>query len=155
MKYSPRSHRLADLLRTPVYFWHLVVLALLGGAGAYYIIRTGNTAVTATSDFELAVRSFLDKIMIVRPRFKEFLLAYPALMLATGLLKRNYDKGVWLLLIATGIGQADIIDTLAHVHTPLLTSLLRILLGLVLGWISGSLLLGLFWHRIKKGKDAG
>jgi hypothetical protein len=146
---SPRPMKLADLLSIPVQIWHLVALCILGSAGIYYIIRTGNATEAATSNMELTLRSILNKVMLVRPRFKEFLIAHPALMLLSGLLKYRHEFGVPLLLLLVAMGQADIIDTLAHLHTPLLATLFRILNGLILGWIVGSAALFLFWKGEK------
>lgn len=147
---NPR--KLRDLLQIPIYVWHLIVLCILGGAGAYYIVRTGNAAPSATSSFELSLRSLLDKVLLVRPRFKEFLMAYPALMLAIGMLKSGNEPWIWLILLAAGVGQADILDTLAHLHTPLSISLLRLLNGFILGLLIGWAVLYLFWKTLKKGK---
>ncbi|GEM_PF-454563 len=140
------------LLRFPIEAWHLIALCVLGGAGVYYILRTGNASEAATSDIEISVRAFLNQIMLVRPRFKEFLMAYPALMAAIAFFKLNIEKGIWLLLLLAAIGQADIIDTLAHLHTPLLISLVRIAYGFILGWLIGAAVLFVIWQcRSKQG----
>ncbi|MGV8119928.1 MAG: DUF5693 family protein [Candidatus Xenobiia bacterium LiM19] len=152
LKGSSNRSSIRQLLGFPIEAWHLLALCVLGGAGAYYILRTGNASEAATSDIELSVRALLNQIMLVRPRFKEFLMAYPALMAAVAFLKLNIEKGVWLLLLMAAIGQADIIDTLAHLHTPLLISLVRIAYGFVLGWIIGAAVLLIIWQfRPKQG----
>lgn len=155
LKGSSNRSSLRQLLGFPIEAWHLLALCVLGGAGAYYILRTGNASEAATSEIELSVRAILNQIMIVRPRFKEFLMAYPALMATVAFMKLNIEKGVWLLLLMAAIGQADIIDTLAHLHTPLLISLVRILYGLVMGWIIGAAVLLVIWQfRPKQGNQA-
>jgi hypothetical protein len=149
LREAPRPMKLADILSLPVQIWHIVALCILGSAGAYYIVRTGNTTEAATSSVELTIRTILNKVMLVRPRFKEFLIAHPALMVVTAFLKCRIEYAVPLLLLVVAMGQADIIDTLAHIHTPLLVTLFRILNGLVLGWIVGSAALVVFWKREK------
>ncbi len=134
-----------EMLKIPVQMWHLVALCVLGGAGAYYILRTGNTTEAATSNLELSLRAFLNKIMVVRPRFKDFLMGHPALMLFNGFLKLRMEPGLWLLVLIAAIGQADIIDTFAHLHTPLLITMLRVVYGLLLGWLVGLFFLFLLW----------
>ncbi|HEV2036959.1 MAG TPA: DUF5693 family protein, partial [Candidatus Eremiobacteraceae bacterium] len=41
------------------------------------------------------------------------------------------------IVIAAGIGLADVIDAFSHIHTPLLITLLRIALGLIFGALIG------------------
>jgi len=145
-----------QLLGLPIEAWHLLALCILGGAGAYYILRTGNASEAATSDLELTVRSLLNQIMIVRPRFKEFLMAYPALIAAIAFMKLDIRKGTWLLLLMAAIGQADIIDTLAHLHTPLVISLVRIAYGFILGLLIGAAVLIAIWRfQPRQGNQAG
>jgi hypothetical protein len=40
------------------------------------------------------------------------------------------------------IGQTSIVNTLCHLHTPVMTGLIRILVGLILGLIVGAVALG-------------
>jgi hypothetical protein len=73
----------------------------------------------------------------VRPRFKEFLIGFPALMLLPALrIPHRRWLGV-LLALAIGIGLGDIIDTFSHLHTELLVSVLRIFSGFVIGAVIG------------------
>ena len=54
------------------------MIGLLAIALYVYVSRTGNTG-TATA-FERSFRQFLDNVLGVRPRTKEFLIAYPVLL---------------------------------------------------------------------------
>ena len=115
-------------------FWHLGAMAVLAAAAVFYVARTGNTAPGAASDSERVVRTFLEDLLVVRPRFKEFAFAWPAWTAACVLTWRGRGSGVmWLLVLATAVGQADVIDTFAHIHTPFLISLARVAIGLILG----------------------
>ena len=114
--------------------WAVIGLILLG-LGVIYISRTGNEAVLITSSLELKVRTLLDLILGVRPRTKEFLLGYPLLLL---LFYTGYRDHRFLPLLLLGaIGQVSLINTYAHIHTPLLISLQRSFNGLWLGILIG------------------
>ena len=45
----------------------------------------------------------------------------------------------WLLALCAGVGIGDVIDTFSHLHTPLAISLLRIVNGLIVGVVIGSI----------------
>jgi hypothetical protein len=118
------------------------VIQLLVGvvlvAGAYLVLeRSGNQSDIAPSSFELALRSHLTSILQVRPRFKEFVVAWPALMLVPALIPADRRRWGWLLVLAVGVGFGDLIDTFSHLHTPLLIGAERVINGGVLGALIG------------------
>jgi hypothetical protein len=80
----------------------------------------------------------------VRPRFKEFLVGYPCMMLLPALVSAHRRAVGWLLALGIGVGIGDIIDTFSHLHTALTVSLLRIFNGLVIGIAIGALLIWLY-----------
>ncbi|MCC3379453.1 DUF5693 family protein [Paenibacillus farraposensis] len=123
----------SKLLRTPITVLWIIVLAVIGVAGMYYLSRTGNAG--NVSSVELAFRNFLENAFGVRPRNKEFLLAHP-LFIAGTFLALKYRNAIYLLIIAA-IGQASMVDTFAHIHSPAALSLSRGLLGLGLGLLLG------------------
>ncbi len=111
----------------------LVVLALV-------LLRTGNEPGVGISDMEMKMRVLLERYLLARPRTKEFLLGHPALFLALSLSAVRLARASWIpLLLAGVIGQASVVNTLCHIHTPLALSLPRILLGWLLGAIIGTL----------------
>jgi len=116
----------------PVAGWGL--LGLSGIALAYLSLRSGNIG-GLTLEVEGSVRRWLEEILVARPRFKEFLVGHPLLLLF-GAEKRLGRWRAFPLLFGL-IGQASIINSFAHAHTPLLLSLWRtgngILLGLGIG----------------------
>ncbi|MBD0384287.1 DUF5693 family protein [Paenibacillus sedimenti] len=103
----------------------------------YYLSRTGNEGQAST--VEKLFRSFLENTLGVRPRTKEFLLAHPLFLLGAYLAVR-YKNAVYLMFIGV-IGQLSIVDTFAHLHTPLHISLIRITYGLVFGALIGLVLI--------------
>ncbi|MFC1478186.1 DUF5693 family protein [Candidatus Margulisiibacteriota bacterium] len=143
------------LLYTPVHLQGLVaktkrILAgsvsvahvMLGGlvllAAAVLLLRSGNASDYLVSGIEGRIRSLLETLFFIRPRFKEFIIGYPALVIlcwyaGTYISKRWYG----LFLIAATLAPISIVNSFCHMHTPVLYSLLRTLNGLVLGVVVG------------------
>lgn len=126
--------RTQDLLERPVLVKHLAAGALLLATLAVYIIRTGNEGTMLVSSWETTFRSLLDQYLGVRPRTKEFLLGHPAML---AVLYYGYDGRKLALLLLGLIGQISLINTYAHIHTPLVISLIRSFNGLWLGLLLG------------------
>jgi hypothetical protein len=122
-----------------------LVLGLVLMAGALLALeRSGNQSDIAPSSFELALRSHLTTLLQVRPRFKEFAFAFPALMLVPALIPRDRRRFGWLFVLAIGIGLGDVIDTFSHLHTPLQVGVTRLILGAVLGALAGLILIAVY-----------
>lgn len=110
-----------------------VALAVLAALGLV-VIRRGNFPLIGASEVELALRSALNE-WFVRPRFKE-LLGHPLALL--GLLQVRWPW--WArggLLVAGVVAQASVLNSFSHYHTPLVVSLQRSLIALVLGALVG------------------
>lgn len=122
--------------------YHVVGLGVLGVVAIFYVLRSGNMgAEAAGSDFlemEKQLRQNLDRLMGVRPRFKEFMFAHPAMILAPIVLWRGWRPLVPLVLLAAATGQAGMADTFAHIHTPLIISLKRSVIGVACGAVVGA-----------------
>lgn len=124
-----------------VKYSHALAVGILGGIGSYFILRTGNASESSVSKTELSIRSTLMALIGIRPRFKEFMLGYPAIM-CFGLLRfLGLEKYSWILILCMSIGIADVTDTFAHIHTPILITLIRVFNGTLLGWGIGSIIL--------------
>ncbi len=137
---------LVKVLNLDLKLWHALGLGVLALLGLFYLMRTGNAGATGASDpndLERMFRRYLDAVLGVRPRFKEFVLGYPALMLAPFLIRVGWRRLVWLALLAAAVGQASMADTFAHTHTPIVASLLRTVIGLVVGCGLGTVAVGL------------
>lgn len=129
------------------------VAQLLAGvvliAAAYIVLqRSGNQSDIAPSSFELALRAHLTTILSVRPRFKEFVVAWPALMLVPALIESDRRRWGWLFVLAIGAGLGDLIDTFSHLHTPLIVGIERVINGGVLGALIG-LAVALLYRRLR------
>ena len=129
-----------QFLNSQVKLWHVIAFALLLAMAAFYLIRTGNAGGDlVVSDSERVFRRWLDVVLGVRPRFKEFLLGNPALIMLPTLLFIRWRSLVPLFILAGSLGMASLADTYAHIHTPLLISLQRTFNGLLIGGILGTL----------------
>lgn len=135
------EERPVEILGMPVRAWHLLVLAVVGAAGAVLVMRSGNQSDIAPSALELSLRHGLTAVLSVRPRFKEFLVGYPLLMLAPALLPAHRRAVGWLLALGIGVGIGDIIDTFSHLHTALSVSLMRVFNGFWTGALIGIVLI--------------
>jgi hypothetical protein len=117
-------------------FW--VILAGLGGISIlYYLSRTGNAG--QASSIEMSFRAFLENTLGVRPRTKEFLLSHPLFLFALYFAVK-YKHLLYLAIVGV-IGQLSMVDTFAHIHSPISVSLIRGLLGLALGIVIGVILI--------------
>jgi len=135
------QRKLQHLFDQPVLVKFTVVGGILLVALLVYVSRTGNES-AAISPLELHFRTLLDNILGVRPRTKEFLLGHPLMLL---LLYLGYRNNNYLpLLLGGAIGQISLVNTYAHIHTPLVISLMRSFHGLWLGIIIGLVLIALW-----------
>jgi hypothetical protein len=132
-----------DFLARPVLVKYAAAAAVLAAAAAVYLLRTGNEPALLVSSFELKLRTALEQTLGVRPRLKEFLLGHPGLLLV---LFTGYRSARYLPLVALGvIGQISLVNTFAHLHTPLLVSVFRTFNGLWLGVVLGLVLIATWW----------
>lgn len=115
----------------------LIAIGLLAVVLYVYVSRTGNTG-TATA-FERSFRQFLDNVLGVRPRTKEFLIAYPILL---ALLYYGYKEKYIVAVIFAVMGPMSLVNTYAHIHTPVVISLIRSAYGIIFGIIIGLVLIG-------------
>ncbi len=140
--FDPRfgvGRRLKELSASPVLAYQLLAGLVVVAGAAFLVMRSGNDSDISPSQFELTLRHVLTNVLSVRPRFKEFLVGFPCMMLIAALAPLHRRAVGWLLALGAGVGIGDVIDTFSHLHTPLSISLLRIVNGLVIGAIVGSI----------------
>lgn len=128
------------ILAQPIYVWQasagvfaLILLVLL-------VARSGNDPGVGVSESELKIRSLLDHYLYARPRFKEFLLGHPLMIVALVLGVRGWRGWAIPVFLVGAIGQVSLLNTFCHLHTPLLVSLWRAGLGLLIGVALGVLI---------------
>lgn len=124
------------VLTAPLLIWYALAGGFILVVLAVYLLRTGNDASVLVSSLEIRLRDLLDQLLIVRPRTKEFLIGHPAMLL---LLYYGFKWPRLPLLLLGAMGQISLVNTYAHLHTPVLISLLRSFHGVWLGLLLGLL----------------
>jgi uncharacterized membrane protein (UPF0136 family) len=129
------------LLTRKISIQDVIIISTLIIGGIIYLIRTGNNPIIPVTGLELQLRALLEDILVIRPRFKSFLLGHPLLILGIYLSFKE-QQYLWLLLLGL-IGQITILNTFSHLHTPFIISLIRVLIGVGLGGVIGGGLIGI------------
>jgi len=112
-------------------YWVLIGAVILG-VGLYYIIRSGN--VNKISGLEQAMRTTLTEIFPARPRTKEFLVGYPALVLFAYYMKNSKIHIInWILAVAASILAASVTNSFCHVFTDFTFIVSRTINGMIIG----------------------
>ncbi|WP_407540558.1 DUF5693 family protein [Deinococcus radiomollis] len=125
-----------QIYSTPLKLGDILVMLLVAGVVALVYLRRGNATGAGVSDAEAKVREALQD-SIIRPRFKE-VAGHPLLLLGLARILPGY---VTLLLLLGGVvGQASMLNTFSHFHTPLVISFERVLIGLGVGLLFGYVL---------------
>jgi hypothetical protein len=112
-----------------------VLVGILGLGALLYLLRSGNSATIPA--WEEKLRWALEGLLKARPREKEFLIGYPALVVAISLAQAGWRRKLELLFAAGSIVGVSVVDTFAHLRTPYLLSLARCLYGAGLGLLFG------------------
>ena len=139
--YKHALSRSVKVLNKEVRYWHLVLFVLVAAVGLFYISRTGNSG--SVSTMELSFRQWLEDILYIRPRTKEFLIGFPLFIVALYAMSINRKLGS-ILLIPGVIGFLSIMNTFTHLHIPIAVSLLRTVYSVVLGFIVGLVFIVIF-----------
>jgi hypothetical protein len=121
-------------LARPLRVGTALALVAVGIAAVILLARTGNVSVPR-SGAEQRVRQALEARLVARPRTKEFLLGYPALVLA-GTAAASGRREVTLAFALLGtVGTAGAINSFSHLHTPLLHTIWRTVHAFWLGGV--------------------
>jgi hypothetical protein len=131
--------QLKKILDLPVKVKTLLALFAVLVAGVVFVARSGHTMGMPVSSLELRFRAFLEQAMYARPRSKELLIGHPVFMLAA---LAWYHKWPTMLLFAlvmvATIGQGSMVETFAHMRTPVFMSFVRGIGGIVMGGLLGA-----------------
>ena len=132
--------QVVKMLDYPIYIKTLLVFVVVAIGAWVFVGRSGHTAGVPVLDAELKMRSFLERIMYARPRGKEFMIGHPAFFLAVMAVYRQWPRVMhYALVIVATIGQGSLVETFAHLRTPVFMSFIRGLDGMVLGIVFGVL----------------
>jgi hypothetical protein len=129
------AQRPRDVASSALRVWQFAAVLVAAGVATLLLMRSGNQPDVGVSGFETHLRGFLTTLVGARPRFKEFLLGFPALVILPALSPAQRRAAGWFIVIAAGIALADVVDTFSHIHTPLLITFVRVFNGLVFGVI--------------------
>ena len=149
------------LFSMPVTMKTLGVLFFMLVAGIVLVARSGHSMGMPVSGLELRFRAFLEEALYARPRSKELLIGHPAFMMAAfAWFKKWPGMVLFLLVLAATIGQGSMVETFAHMRTPVMMSFARGIGGLVGGAMIGAAAMLLFalgerMLRMAKARQAG
>lgn len=150
--------QLREILATPVRVGSLLGGLVLLGALVVLVLRSGHTSGMPVPGIELKMRAALEQLFYARPRTKEFLIGHPAFLLALyGAARRWRTWIIFGLVLAATIGQGSMVETFAHMRTPIEMSLVRGIGGICFGGAIGAVLVALVaaWnHLLERVKRA-
>ena len=143
--------QLREIMGTPVRVGSLLGGLVLLGALVVLVLRSGHTSGMPVPGIELNMRAALEQIFYARPRTKEFLIGHPAFLLALYGAARQWKTWIIFgLVLAATIGQGSMVETFAHMRTPVEMSLVRGIGGVFLGGAIGAVLVALVaaWNHL-------
>ncbi len=140
-KNLPALEQLKEILNM-----NITVKALLGflAVAAVFVVliaRSGHTSGMPVSGAEIKIRAMLEQMFYARPRSKEIFIGHPAFILAIAAFLKQFPKSICfaLVMVAT-IGQSSMVETFAHMRTPIFMSFMRGLDGVLPGALIGIIL---------------
>ena len=125
-------------------------------AAAIFIGRSGHTAGVPVPGIELKLRAFLEQAFYARPRSKEIFIGHPAFIMMIMAWYRKWPAAIFFILsIVATIGQGSMVETFAHMRTPVFMSLMRGFDGALWGAIIGCIIMGglYLWQYIASSTD--
>ncbi|HEU4798408.1 MAG TPA: DUF5693 family protein [bacterium] len=121
----------------PLLLRYAVAAVVVGLAAVILLARSGNFGLPLLS-VEDRLRNFMEDLLVARPRTKEYLIGHPALVLAGAAAVAGWRRWVLPLAALGAIGQAGIVNSFSHIHTPLLYTAWRTVNALWLGTLFGA-----------------
>ncbi|MBQ3451050.1 MAG: hypothetical protein IJG32_02155, partial [Selenomonadaceae bacterium] len=150
----PAIQQIKELLDKSVSVKALLALMIVLGAFVVLIARSGHTSGMPVSGLEIKIRNMLEQLFYARPRSKEIFFGHPAFVLMIAAFLKKFPKSIcFALVMAATIGQGSMVETFAHMRTPIFMSFMRGLDGLIPGAIIGAVLivfLQIFSRQLKK-----
>ncbi len=127
-----------EVMRRSPLWTEIALLGVVMLAALVMALRSGN--VSNVPGWEVVFRDFIESMLVVRPRTKEFLIGYPALVIYWYTVRRGlipYYREV--LRLAAALAFCSAVNTFCHFHTPLYLSVIRTLNGWWLGLLLGAI----------------
>lgn len=154
-KNVPAMQQFKEILEMNITVKSLLAAFVVIAAFAVLILRSGHTAGMPVAGAEIKIRSMLEQLFYARPRTKEIFIGHPAFVLATAAFLKRFPKMIcFILTIAATIGQSSMVETFAHMRTPIFMSFMRGIDGVIPGAIIGAILILFlqFFERFKGEK---
>lgn len=149
----PVREQFKKLMATPITVKYGAIFAVLALGVVLILLRSGNTLISTTSVVETAIRNFLERVLVARPRTKE-LIAFPVLMFLIYFANRFKNKEFAFIVMAIGmIGIMDIVNSFCHIRMPIFITGLSTIYSLIFGGIIGSICIvavDKVWNLIRK-----
>lgn len=129
-----------------IFNMNVKVKYLLGGifvllAFVVLIARSGHTSGMPVSGMEIKIRAMLEQLFYARPRSKEIFIGHPAFVMAMAAFLQKFPKSIcFILTIVATIGQSSMVETFAHMRTPIFMSFMRGVDGVLPGALIGAAL---------------
>jgi len=149
LKVNEGKLMILENIKKPILIEHLMLMIFFAAFLVIYISRSGNFSFLPVLSIEEKIRIFLEKSLIARPRNKEFLIGYPALLLAMSMNFLKIKEFKIPIIIIGVIGPVTLINTFCHIHTPFLFSMLRTFNGVWLGLALGLIAVTIFYYMVK------
>jgi len=138
----PQARWLGD---QPLRYKHVAAFLVILLVGAVYLLRSGNVSAAYVPGIEMHLRDFLSRVLVFRPREKEFLIGYPALFLAILCAARRQRWAYLFFVVGASVSQVSLVDSFEHTRTPFLHTVLREAFGIGLGLGIGTVVLAVAW----------
>ncbi len=116
---------------------YAVLAGIVLYVGYIYLARTGHETNVKPSEFELMARNILEIKLLARPRTKEFLIAFPAVLVALDFAFNRRKLLLFMTGLLVALGQTSVANTFSHLRTPMYLSILRLTYGLIIGIVVG------------------
>lgn len=150
---------LVKVLEATIQLKHIVLLGIGAFVAYIYLARSGHETDIQPTDLEMIFRNALEQVFLARPRTKEFLMAFPALMAVVAFAVRKRKMVLFPLILVASLGFSSIVNTFSHLRTPLYLSTVRELYALGLGLLIGILavvvvlMLDALYSAWQRGRD--
>lgn len=129
---------LLRLLDASIKMKHVAVLGAAAVVAYVYIARSGHETDLQPSTLEMIFRNTLEQMLLARPRTKEFLMAFPAVMMVAAMAAKKRKSLILPLVLIASLGYSSVVNTFSHLRSPLYLSTVRELYALGFGVVIGT-----------------
>lgn len=120
------AERIRSFLEQKIKVRHILLIGIFLGILGLLLIRSGHESGFSPQKLELLFRNLLERYIPARPRTKTILFGFPAIILMSFLRVRKKGSTFYpFLAIAASIGFTGVMNSFAHIRTPILVTLQR------------------------------